>query len=159
VVRYWWWHLGSPCYPDARELLIAADLAGTRGKTNQFWKLALQHLADETHLKITVSYLPPGTIRWARIDQTLHASTETEAGGERRRTNLVLRSVGTRSSDAGTVLRPEFAKDSQRSGLQAVKAAAHPLLLDPATFHGDWNYTICAHPDGTERPAKAQTAS
>jgi len=35
------------------------------------WKVALQELADDTRLKITVAHLPPGTSKWNKIEHRL----------------------------------------------------------------------------------------
>jgi Rhodopirellula transposase DDE domain len=60
-IRRWWYKLGKPRYPNATNLTITADCGGSNGPTVKLWKRELQHLANETGLKITVTHLPPGT--------------------------------------------------------------------------------------------------
>jgi Rhodopirellula transposase DDE domain len=146
MLRYWWWQLGRPTHPDAKDLLVVTDLAGVRGKTSRFWKLALQRLADETGLAVTVCYFPPGTTRWARVDQCLTGQVDLEADRGRVQQQVCARLVGSVSSAAGTVLRPEFDRRHQQSNLRALESVVPSLLLEPAPFHGDWNYTVRAHP-------------
>ena len=47
-------------YPDASRLLIEADGGGSNDYRKWEWKLALQDLADEFNLVITVTHYPPG---------------------------------------------------------------------------------------------------
>jgi Rhodopirellula transposase DDE domain len=63
-IRRWWYKLGKPRYPNATCLTITADCGGSNGPQVKLWKRELQHLANETGLKITVAHLPPGTSKW-----------------------------------------------------------------------------------------------
>ena len=65
-IRRWWYKLGKPRYPNATCLTITADCGGSNGPQVKLWKRELQHLANETGLKITVAHLPPGTS--SRVD-------------------------------------------------------------------------------------------
>ena len=57
----WWRQMGREAYPEATELLVTADGGGSNGARVRLWKLALQALADETGLRISVCHFPPGT--------------------------------------------------------------------------------------------------
>ncbi len=70
-IRRWWNKMGSRRYPDATELLITADGGGSNGSRVRLWKIALQNLADETGLHITVSHFPPGTSKWNKIEHRM----------------------------------------------------------------------------------------
>jgi hypothetical protein len=72
-IRRWWYKLGKPRYPNATCLTITADCGGSNGPQVKLWKRELQHLANETGLKITVAHLPPGTSKWNRIEHRLFA--------------------------------------------------------------------------------------
>jgi hypothetical protein len=159
VLRYWWWHLGRPVYPEARELLIVADLAGARGKSGRAWKLALQHMADESGLTVNVCYFPPGTTRWLRAEQCVAAQLEIEVNARRVCMQTVARVIGSKSSAAGMFLRPEFEHSRQQLTLRSLESRVDSLLLEPAPFHGDWNYTIRAHATPPDSPAQSHTAS
>ena len=58
-VRRWWKSCGKRLYPEAHELLITADGGGSLGVRNKLWKKALQILANEEQLTITVAHYPP----------------------------------------------------------------------------------------------------
>src|SRR3984957_10203388 len=72
-IRRWWYKLGKPRYPNATCLTITADCGGSNGPQVKLWKRELQHLANETGLKITVAHLPPCTSKWNRIEHRLFA--------------------------------------------------------------------------------------
>lgn len=60
AIRGWWDELGEAQHPDARKLLIAADCGGRDNRRTRNWKLALQELADQIKLPLTVCHLPRG---------------------------------------------------------------------------------------------------
>ncbi len=61
-VRWWWKQAGKRLYPQVHELLITADGGGSNGVRTKLWKKALQRLANEEHLTITVAHYPPATV-------------------------------------------------------------------------------------------------
>jgi Rhodopirellula transposase DDE domain len=65
-IRRRWQELGQPSYSQARQLLITVDCGGSHRAWVRPWKLALQRLADETGLAITVAHLTAGTS--SRVD-------------------------------------------------------------------------------------------
>src|SRR5262249_57198047 len=66
-----WRRMGQPLEPGAAAALITADGGGRNGCRNGLWKVALQRLADELGLVITVCHLPPGTSKWNKIEHRL----------------------------------------------------------------------------------------
>ena len=71
-LRRWWSQDGtSESTPRATELLITADGGGSNGSRSRLWKLALQGLADEIGLRITVCHFPPGTSKWNKIEHRM----------------------------------------------------------------------------------------
>ena len=61
TLRRWWTEMGRALYPQATRLLITADGGGSNGSRVRLWKVALQQLARETGLTISVCHFPPGT--------------------------------------------------------------------------------------------------
>ena len=61
TLRRWWEKMGRSQYPAAAELLVTADGGGSNGTRVRLWKVALQRLADQTGLRISVCHFPPGT--------------------------------------------------------------------------------------------------
>lgn len=71
TLRRWWEKMGRLRYPSATELMVTADGGGSNGSRVRLWKVALQRLADETELRITVCHFPPGTSKWNKIEHRM----------------------------------------------------------------------------------------
>ena len=71
TLRRWWREMGAPAYPAAKGLLVTADGGGSNGPRCRLWKVALQDLADEIGLRISVCHFPPGTSKWNRIEHRM----------------------------------------------------------------------------------------
>ena len=71
TLLHWWRQMGAATYPDATDLLITADGAGSNSSRGRLWKVAVQRLADETGLRISVCHFPPGTSKWNKIEHRL----------------------------------------------------------------------------------------
>ena len=71
TIRRWWNTMGRQRYPAATELMITADGGASNGSRVRLWKLELQRLADEIHIPIHVSHLPPGTRKWNKNEHRL----------------------------------------------------------------------------------------
>lgn len=61
TVPRWGEKMGRVRYPFATELMVTAEGGGSKGSRVRWWKVALQRLADEIGLRITVCHFPPGT--------------------------------------------------------------------------------------------------
>jgi DNA-binding phage protein len=71
TLRRWWDKMGCLRYPAAMELLVTADGGGSNGTRVRLWKVALQRLADQTGLRISVCHFPPGTSKWNKIEHRM----------------------------------------------------------------------------------------
>jgi hypothetical protein len=65
--------LGQLRYPDATRLVITADCGGSNRPRLKLRKRELQRFANETGLRMSVNYLPPGTSKWNKIEHRLFA--------------------------------------------------------------------------------------
>jgi hypothetical protein len=70
TIHRWRRHVGSPAYPKAKELLILAEGGGNSSRT-RLWKIALQRLADQTGIAVSVRHFPPGTGKWNKIEHRM----------------------------------------------------------------------------------------
>ena len=70
-IRHWWKRMGQRAHQNATSLFITADAGSSNGYRARAWKSGLQQLADETHLRICVSHVPPGTSTWNEIEHRL----------------------------------------------------------------------------------------
>ena len=71
TLRRWWQHMGTRVYPKAKELLVTADAGGSNGYRPRLGKVALQGLADDIGLRISVCHFPPGTSKWNQIEHRM----------------------------------------------------------------------------------------
>jgi hypothetical protein len=54
-------------YPQAHAILITADGGGSHASRQRLWQIALQQLADEIGLALSVRHFPPGTSKRQKI--------------------------------------------------------------------------------------------
>jgi hypothetical protein len=60
--------MGRAAYPNARELLVAADSGGNNSARSRLWKAELQKLVNELQVAVTVAHFPPGTSKWNKVE-------------------------------------------------------------------------------------------
>src|SRR5437016_4490812 len=70
-IRRWWQAMGAARFPQAERLLLTADGGGSNSSRSRLWKGALQELADEIDLPLTVCHFPPGTSKWNKVEHRL----------------------------------------------------------------------------------------
>jgi len=145
-VRHWWEQMGRALYPTATELLITADSGGSNGSHTRLWKTELQRLADETGLRISVSHFPPGTSKWNAIEHRLFCHiTQNWRGRPLVSLEVIVNLIGNTTTRAGLQVRAELDPASYPTGVKVADAEFATVQLEPAAFHGDWNYTITPH--------------
>jgi hypothetical protein len=146
TIRRWWRQMGSRTYPRATSLLIVADSGGSNGSRVRLWKWELQQLADETHLRIQVSHLPPGTSKWNKIEHRLFSFISKNWRGQPLLTHatIVKLIAGTRTS-AGLTVRCVLDRRRYPDKVKVADAQMATVRLMPDPFHGDWNYSILPH--------------
>ncbi len=145
TIRRWWQQMGTPTYPRATEVLITADGGGSNSSRSRLWKVALQHFANETGLRVSVCHFPPGTSKWNKIEHRLFAHiTQNWRGRPLISHDVVVNLIGSTTTTTG--LRVHAALDSAAypTQQQVSDEALARVRLYPAPFHGEWNYAI--HP-------------
>jgi hypothetical protein len=145
AVDRWWFSIGKHLYPQAGELLIAADLGSGSGERTRRWQCALQQLANEAGLKITVCHFPRGTTRWNQIEHRmswfLTENWRTRAVVSRA---VTVNLIGAAACEF-TISPEETEGVIPESRIELPERAIHGLKLRKSTFHGDRNYTIRPH--------------
>jgi len=143
TIRRWWYSMGRPAYRRAKRLLITADAGGSNGPRLHLWKLELQKLADEIGLPISVSHFPPGTSKWNKIEHRLFSIISQNWRGRPLISHQVIVKLiaGTRTA-TGLRVRAVLDRNTYPAGLKVDKKAIASVQLKPASFHGDWNYSI-----------------
>ncbi len=142
-IRRWWKHCGQELYPQARELLITADGGGSNGVRNKLWKKALQTLANEEQLTITVAHYPPATSKWNKIEHRLFSFISINWRAKPLTSlETVIELISHTTTQEG--LHITAMKDSQTypTGLTVSDAELKAFNIVRDAFHGEWNYTI-----------------
>jgi hypothetical protein len=145
TIRRWWNVMGRPTYPEAKELLIAADGDGSNSARSRLWKIALQELADAIGLKVTVCHLPPGTSKWNKIEHRMFCHiTENWRGRPLRSLEVIVNLIGNTRTTAGLRITADVDPARYETGIKVSDEELATVSVTKADFHGDWNYTI--HP-------------
>src|SRR5215207_109486 len=143
TVRRWWEEMGRPVYPRATEVLITADGGGSNGSRARLWKTELQRLADDTGLRITVGHFPPGTSKWTKIEHRMFCHiTQNWRGRPLVSHEVIVRLIGSTTTRAGLTIRADLDTGTYPTGVKVTDVELAAVRLQPADFHGDWNYTI-----------------
>jgi len=142
-IKRWWQKMGRKRYPNAKELLITADCGGSNSSRTRLWKVALQELADDLGLRLTICHFPPGTSKWNKIEHRMFCHiTQNWRGRPLTSYAVIVQLIGNTKTTTGLQIRSEL--DENDYPLKEVVTAeqlAH-VRLTPAPFHGEWNYGI-----------------
>jgi hypothetical protein len=142
-IRQWWQQMGRSRYPTATELLITADSGGSNGSHTRLWKTELQRLADETGLRISVCHFPPGTSKWNVIEHRLFCHiTQNWRGRPLLSLEVIVNLIGNTTTRAGLTVQAGLDTGAYPTGVKVPDAELAAVQLEPASFHGDWNYAI-----------------
>ena len=148
TIRRWWLQMGSKSYPGARELLILADGGGSNGSRTKLWKVALQKLADETGIAISVCHFPPGTSKWNKIEHRMFCHiTENWRGKPLVSHEVIVNLIGNTTTQKGLRIRAELDRQTYPTGIQIADADLAELMIEKSEFHGEWNYRISPRPN------------
>jgi len=142
-IRRWWQEMGAARFPHAERLLITADGGGSNSHRSRLWKVALQELADEIGLTLTVSHFPPGTSKWNKVEHRLFCFITSNWRGQplvshQTIVNLI---AGTTTTE-GLLVKAALDTATYETGIKVDDEQMATLKLTPAEFHGEWNYTI-----------------
>jgi hypothetical protein len=149
-IRRWWHELGAARYPNTTKLLITADGGGGNGYRVRLWKRELQALADELGIEIAVCHLPPGTSKWNSIEHRLFSFISMNWRAKPLLSYLVIvQLIASTTTDAGLTVSCQLDGSTYEKGIKVSDAEMASLNIQPASFHGEWNYTIIPRrPDG-----------
>jgi hypothetical protein len=143
TMRRWWTHMGIRVYPRAKGLLVTADGGGSNSSRSRLWKVALQGLADEIGLSMTVCHFPPGTSKWNKIEHRMFCHiTENWRGRPLISRAAVVNLIGNTRTKTGLRIDAELDTNTYKIGLKVTDEELATVNLTRSDFHGDWNYTI-----------------
>jgi hypothetical protein len=142
-IRRWWQEMGTGRFPHAGEVFITADGGGSNSYRTRLWKVALQALANEIGLKLTVSHLPPGTSKWNKIEHRLFSFiTQNWRGKPLVSIQTIVNLIASTRTTKGLVVKAALDESKYETGITVTDEQMAKLNLNPAKFHGEWNYTI-----------------
>jgi hypothetical protein len=146
-LRRWYYHMGVAAYPQATELLITADGGGSNSSRSRVWKVALQRLADELGLQISVCHFPPGTSKWNKIEHRLFSHISLNWRGRPLTSHeVIVNLIANTTTQQGLTIQAQRDTDQYPIGVTVTDQELATVNLQKAAFHGEWNYTIAPRP-------------
>lgn len=139
----WWQEMGQRRFPRATRLLITADAGGSNGWRTRLWKVALQELANEIDLNLTVNHFPPGTSKWNKIEHRLFSFiTQNWRGKPLYNLQTVVNLISRTTTRAGLIVKSAVDDTYYEKGIKVSDQELERINLKRHVFHGEWNYTI-----------------
>ena len=109
--------MGGHAIRTPNRLLITADGGGSNGCRCRFWKVALQGLANETGLRISVCHLPPGTSKWNKIEHRMFCHiTVNWRGRPLVSREVVVNLIGHTTTKTGLAIQSELDEGNYPTG-------------------------------------------
>ena len=143
TIRRWWFMMGMPRYPTAKELTITADGGGSNGHRVRLWKLELSKLARETGLTIHVCHFPPGTSKWNKIEHRLFSFiTMNWRARPLISHEVIVNLIASTKTSTGLLVQAELDTNDYPKGVAVSDEEMAGIRLEPEDFRGDWNYRI-----------------
>jgi transposase len=142
-IRGWWRYEGKRLYPSATTILITADAGGSNGWRLRLWKLELQKFADATGLSLSVCHFPPGTSKWNKVEHRLFSFISSNWRGEPLRDyETVVNLIANTTTAKGLKVTCRLDRSIYPTGRKVSNKEMMRVNLQPAKFHGEWNYVI-----------------
>ncbi len=152
AIRRWWLVVGRQRYPGAKRLLIQADAGGSNGYRSWEWKWALQQLADELGLILTVTHYPSGASKWNPIDHRMFSLITANWAGEPLTSyEVILKYTRTTRSETGFRCRASLDRRDYPTKVKVTPTQKSHLRLKPRPVLPQWNYTILPHANPQNR--------
>jgi hypothetical protein len=147
AIRNWWQRVGRVRYAGQDQLLVEADCGGPNRKGSWLWHAALQTLADEFGLTITVRHLPPSASKWNLIEHRLFSAiSKNWAGQPLVNFETVLKFIRSTKTTTGLRCVAYLDRRLYPIGLKVTRAEYALIRLKRHRIFPDWNYTIRPHP-------------
>jgi hypothetical protein len=127
-IRRWYDTMRSGKLPMPKRLLVVLEISGCGDNALNTFKSQIQALVSETGVCVSVSYFPPGTSKWHKIDHHFVSFSILEYGGQ---------SVVSRRVLVSLVANPLYAEDI----VVSKKVSAHTKMKADC-FDESWNYEI-----------------
>jgi hypothetical protein len=154
-IRRWWTEQGRADYPHATRLMITADGGGSNSSSAKAWKANLAVLATETGLPITVCHLPPGTSKWNKVEHRLFSFISMNWRARPLTSfDVTVNLIANTTTKGGLTVQARLDTGRYPTGIEISKQHMAALKIEPAEFHGEWNYTLPPQPDTPHPPTE-----
>lgn len=142
-VQRWWQEMGAKRFDRATKLMITADGGGSNSSRSRLWKMALQKLANELGLCLEICHFPPGTSKWNKIEHRLFSFiTKNWRGRPLTSYQVIVNLIAHTTTKAGLLVKAAVDTNRYETGKEVSDEDLARVRIIPATFHGEWNYTI-----------------
>lgn len=142
-ILQWWQEMACRVYPDASELMIVADGGGSNGVRARLWKVALQKLADQTGLRISVCHLPPGTSKWNKIEHRMFCHiTQNWRGRPLISYEVIVNLIANTTTRSGLRIGASLDERKYPTGKKVTDEEMASLNIERDDFHSEWNYRV-----------------
>jgi Rhodopirellula transposase DDE domain len=143
TIRRWWLEVGRWHYAGTKRLLIQADGGGANDSRKWAWKVAVQRLADEFRLIITVMHYPPGASKWNLIEHRMFSLiSENWAGEPLVSYEAMLNFIRRTRSATGFHCKAYLDTTEYSTGDKITTEERDKLRIKPRRILPKWNYTI-----------------
>ena len=127
-------------------MLIQADGGGANDSRKWAWKVALQRLADESQLIITVTHYPPGASKWNPIEHRMFRLISANWAGEPLVSyEVMLKYIRRTRSETGFHCRACLDEREYPTKVKVSKEQKEGVRLRRRKVLPKWNYTIWPH--------------
>lgn len=145
-ILLWWQEMGHLRFPSATRLLISADGGGSNSSRSRLWKVALQKLANEIELDLTVCHFPPGTSKWNKVEHRLFSFiTQNWRGKPLISHQTIVNLIAGTTTKGGLIVKAQLDTNCYETGIKVSDEEMASLQIKRHKFHGEWNYTIKHH--------------
>ena len=88
-------------------------------------------------------HFPPGTSKWNKIEHRMFCHiTENWRGQPLVSHEVIIQLIGRTTTKTGLQIRAGLDKRRYPTGVKVSRSALSAMQIEPASFHGEWNYTI-----------------
>lgn len=146
TLRRWWLEIGRVRYKGCQQLLLQADSGGANACDSWLWKAALQTLADQLGLTITVTHYPTGASKWNLIEHRMFCViSQNWAGQPLDSYETMLKFIRTSKTQTGFRCLAHFDRRKYLSKQKLAPDQKANLNLHYHRLFPEWNYTIKPH--------------
>ena len=108
--------------------------------------MALQKLAGETGMVVSVCQFPPGTSKWNKIEHRVFCRITESWRAPRVSHEVISNLIGNTTTAKGLKIQAELDGQTYPTDIQVADEDLEKLRIGKGDCHGEWNYQISPHP-------------